>query len=379
VIKVENLVKNYGDHVVLDHLSFTVQPGQIYGFLGPNGAGKSTTMNILTGYIGMTDGSVVINGHDLLEEPEAVRRSIGYLPEQPPLYTDMTPKEYLTFAAELKKLPKAERADSVKEVMELTQLTSMQNRLIRNLSKGYRQRVGLAQAILGFPEVIILDEPTVGLDPRQIIDIRNLIRSLAGKHTVILSSHILSEVQEICDHILILHHGKLVADGTPEELERSLRDNAIEVTLKSHSEGTVCGLLNGVEGIRSSEISFLDSECHAVIYPEEGADPREALFHACAAADVPLLAMGYRTAGLEQVFLKLISDDGNALAVKPAGGTDESGAAENTPDETGNIDPYSVDEEQDNSQWSAEDTEDTDAPAFDTEAEEIVFEEEGED
>ena len=328
VIEVKNLVKRYGDHVVLDHLNFTVQSGQIYGFLGPNGAGKTTTMNILTGYIGMTEGSVTINGHDLLEEPDAVRRSIGYLPEMPPLYADMTPREYLTFAAELKKLPKAERADAVEEVMALTQLTSMENRLIRNLSKGYRQRVGLAQAVLGFPEVIILDEPTVGLDPQQIIDIRNLIRGLAGRHTVILSSHILSEVQEVCDHILMLHHGRLVADGTPEELERELRDNALELTIKVSGENTVRGVLAGVAGIRRVEVAPAGSECRVVVWPEGERDLREDIFHVCASAGLPLLGMQFRTAGLEQVFLKLVNDEATALgADEPESGPEKAEAA----------------------------------------------------
>lgn len=309
MIEVSNLVKRYGDHVVLDHLSFTVKPGQIYGFLGPNGAGKSTTMNILTGYIGMTEGSVKINGHDLLEEPEAVRRSIGYLPELPPLYGDMTPKEYLTFAAELKKLPRGERPAAVEEVMELTGLVGMQNRLIRNLSKGYRQRVGLAQAILGMPELIILDEPTVGLDPQQIIDIRNLIRSLAGKHTVILSSHILTEVQEVCDHILILHHGHLVADGTPEELERSLRDNILDITLKSESPSDVEALAASLPNVSRWELRNGSGEYQLALYPKEGADLREAVFNACVERKLPLLGMQYHTTGLEQVFLRLINDD----------------------------------------------------------------------
>ena len=309
MIEVSDLVKQYGSHTVLDHLSFTVNDGQIYGFLGPNGAGKTTTMNILTGYIGMTDGSVTVNGHDLLEEPDAVRRSIGYLPEQPPLYTDMTPLEYLTFAAELKKLPRAGRSDAVDEVMELTQLTSMRNRLIRNLSKGYRQRVGLAQAILGFPEIIILDEPTVGLDPRQIIEIRSLIRGLAGRHTVILSSHILSEVQEVCDHILMLHHGRLVADGTPEELERTLRDNTLELTLMTSSENAVRGLFAGIGGAELDELSPVPDGFRAVVRAGDGRDLREAVFRACAAADLPLLGMQFRAAGLEQVFLKLVNDE----------------------------------------------------------------------
>ena len=334
MIEVSDLVKQYGSHTVLDHLSFTVNDGQIYGFLGPNGAGKTTTMNILTGYIGMTDGSVTVNGHDLLEEPDAVRRSIGYLPEQPPLYTDMTPLEYLAFAAELKKLPRAGRSDAVDEVMELTQLTSMRNRLIRNLSKGYRQRVGLAQAILGFPEIIILDEPTVGLDPRQIIEIRSLIRGLAGRHTVILSSHILSEVQEVCDHILMLHHGRLVADGTPEELERTLRDNTLELTLMTSSENTVRGLFAGIGGAELAELSPAPEGFRAVVRAGDGRDLREAVFRACAAADLPLLGMQFRAAGLEQVFLKLVNDEDLSAEEAPPPSPEpvETPAPEKAPD-----------------------------------------------
>ena len=194
MIEVRNLVKKYGSHLAVDHLSFVVEKGKIYGFLGPNGAGKSTTMNIMTGYLGATEGEVIVNGRNMLKEPEEAKKFIGYLPEIPPLYTDMTVKEYLVFAAELKKVKRTEIDSQVHQVMELVKLTDVQNRLIRNLSKGYRQRVGLAQAVLGFPEIIILDEPTVGLDPMQIIEIRQLIRELAKDHTIILSSHILAEV-----------------------------------------------------------------------------------------------------------------------------------------------------------------------------------------
>ena len=310
MIEVKNLVKSYGGKPVVDDLSFTVESGQIYGFLGPNGAGKSTTMNILTGYIGMTSGEVTINGYDLLEEPEKVRRSIGYLPEQPPLYTDMTPKEYLEFAAELKKIPKDEREEAVEEVMNLTKIAHMQNRLIKNLSKGYRQRVGLAQAILGFPEIIILDEPMVGLDPQQIIEIRDLIKSLAGEHTIILSSHILSEVQEICDHILIIHHGKLIASGTPEELERSMRENAIELTLKCSDAMAAFGILSAVKGVADvTVIEIADGEILATVTPEDPEnDLREELFYACVMGNLPILGMKVSGMTLEQVFIDLTTD-----------------------------------------------------------------------
>lgn len=220
MIEVKNLVKRYGDHVAVEDLSFKIEKGKIYGFLGPNGAGKSTTMNIITGYIASTEGEVSINGYDILEDAEKAKKCIGYLPEMPPLYFDMTVLEYLEFAADLKKIPRKQKCGMIEEVMEMVKITDMQNRLIKNLSKGYRQRVGLAQAILGYPEVIILDEPTVGLDPKQIIEIRNLIKELKKKHTVILSSHILSEVSAICDYILIISHGKLVASDTPENLSR---------------------------------------------------------------------------------------------------------------------------------------------------------------
>ena len=222
MIEVKNLVKRYGDHYAVDHLSFTVEDGHVFGFLGPNGAGKSTTMNIMTGYLAATEGQVLIDGHDILDEPEAAKARIGYLPEIPPLYGDMTAKEYLRFCGRLKRIPKGELEDQLQRVLTLTHLEDMADRLIRNLSKGYRQRVGLGQAILGFPGTIILDEPTVGLDPKQVVEIRDLIRQLAKDHTVILSSHILSEIRAVCDQVLIIRKGKLVACDTPEALEGTL-------------------------------------------------------------------------------------------------------------------------------------------------------------
>ena len=227
MIEVKDLTKRYGKNVAVDHLNFRVKKGQIYGFLGPNGAGKTTTMNMLTGYLAASEGKILIDGHDISEEPMEARRCIGYLPEMPPLYLNMTPLEYLEFAAELKRLPKEQQDDAVRKVMEQTQIWDMQDRLIRNLSKGYRQRVGLAQALLGDPKVLILDEPMVGLDPKQIIEIRELIRSLGKKHTVILSSHILSEITSICDHVMIISHGKLVASDTPEKLGQYMKSSDV--------------------------------------------------------------------------------------------------------------------------------------------------------
>ena len=227
MIEVKDLTKRYGKNVAVDHLNFRVKKGQIYGFLGPNGAGKTTTMNMLTGYLAASEGKILIDGHDISEEPMEARRCIGYLPEMPPLYLNMTPLEYLDFAAELKRLPKEQQDDAVRKVMEQTQIWDMQDRLIRNLSKGYRQRVGLAQALLGDPKVLILDEPMVGLDPKQIIEIRELIRSLGKKHTVILSSHILSEITSICDHVMIISQGKLVASDTPEKLGQYMKSSDV--------------------------------------------------------------------------------------------------------------------------------------------------------
>ena len=249
MIEVKNLVKKYGSHLAVDHLNFTVDTGQIYGFLGPNGAGKSTTMNIMTGYLGATEGEVLINGHNILEEPEAAKKCIGYLPEMPPLYTDMKVNEYLRFVAELKKIPKKERQEQIEKVMLMVKIMDVQDRLIKNLSKGYKQRVGLAQAILGFPEIIILDEPTVGLDPKQIIEIRELIRELAKEHTVILSSHILAEIQEVCDYIMIISKGKLVASDTPENLEKLLTNQQTVEILAKGNEDTVRKVI-GTIGIR---------------------------------------------------------------------------------------------------------------------------------
>ena len=294
MIEVKNLVKKYGDHTAVDHLSFHVDKGQIYGFLGPNGAGKSTTMNIMTGYIASTSGEVLIDGHNILEEPEAAKKCIGYLPEQPPLYFDMTVAEYLKFAAELKKIPKNERETQIEEVMELTGITAMADRLIKNLSKGYKQRVGLAQAILGYPEIIILDEPTVGLDPKQIIEIRELIRKLSEEHTIILSSHILSEVSAVCDYIMIINHGKLVASdtvkGEKKDVEKLLRD---------------------VEEIQKLEWKAGENEktVSMVITTEEKTDIREKLFYMMAEAKMPILNMQFTKVSLEDIFLELTQNE----------------------------------------------------------------------
>ena len=315
MIEVKNLVKKYGDHTAVDHLSFTVEKGQIYGFLGPNGAGKSTTMNIMTGYLGATDGEVLINGHDILKEPEAAKKSIGYLPELPPLYMDMTVMEYLKFSAELKKIKKEDREAEIEKALKLVKLADVQDRLIKNLSKGYKQRVGLAQAILGFPEIIILDEPTVGLDPKQIIEIRELIRELAKEHTVILSSHILAEIREVCDYIMIISKGKLVASDTPEHLEELMNgSDTIHIETRAE-EGTVRGILSGLEDIEDVTYTQENEILKAEVKTKERKDIREAIFSAFAEAQCPLLTLQKTTVSLEEVFLELTggqkSDESN--------------------------------------------------------------------
>jgi len=307
VIEVSNLVKKYGDHTAVDHLSFQIEKGKIYGFLGPNGAGKSTTMNMITGYIASTEGKVMIDGHDILEEPEAAKKCIGYLPEMPPLYFDMTVLEYMKFAADLKKIPRNQKDKQIKEVMDMVKITDMKDRLIKNLSKGYRQRVGLAQAILGYPEVIILDEPTVGLDPKQIIEIRDLIKGLKQKHTVILSSHILSEVRAVCDYVLIISHGKLVASDTPDNLERlAAGSNSLLMKVKGEKD-TIRKALETIEGVTGVEMSYDSDEklWKTKLSIQENVDIREKVFYAMAKANCPIYEMQVKRVSLEDVFLEL--------------------------------------------------------------------------
>ena len=311
MIEVNNLVKRYGDHTAVDHLSFKIEKGKIYGFLGPNGAGKSTTMNMITGYIASTEGTVTIDGHDILDEPEQAKKCIGYLPEMPPLYFDMTVLEYMNFVADLKKIPKDKKKSMVAEVMEMVKITDMKNRLIKNLSKGYRQWVGLAQAILGYPEVIILDEPTVGLDPKQIIEIRDLIKSLKEKHTVILSSHILSEVSAVCDYVLIISHGKLVASDTPENLGKLAEgSNTLNLIVKGEKD-KIRTALGQIEGVKNVTVADAKEE-HAwnvTVSTNEDSDVREEVFFKMADAKCPILEMQSKKVSLEEIFLELTEDD----------------------------------------------------------------------
>ena len=321
MIEVKNLTKRYGDNLAVNDLSFTVEKGKIYGFLGPNGAGKSTTMNIITGCLAATSGTVIINGHDIFEEPVEAKKCIGYLPEQPPLYMDMTPREYLMFVAQAKGIERTDREYQINYAMEKTQIMGVQNRLIKNLSKGYKQRVGIAQAMLGSPEIIILDEPTVGLDPIQIIEIRDLIRSLAEDHTVILSSHILTEVAAVCNYVMIIAHGRLIASDTIENLSTYLvGSNILHMTVKgdvNRIRMAINTLANHAKTItyeenpeeHSAEIYNIDIET------DRSADLRELAFNTFVEEHCVILKMVTEAIGLEDVFLKLTTEDDEEYAI----------------------------------------------------------------
>ena len=311
LITVEHLTKRYGSFTAVDDLSFTIGEGHVYGFLGPNGAGKSTTMNMMTGCLSATEGHVKIDGFDIFEEPMEARRRIGYLPEQPPLYLGETPEEYLRFVGEAKGLRGGELEAQIDEVIEVTRLEPMRHRVIRALSKGYRQRVGIAQALLGNPEVVILDEPTVGLDPIQILEIRELIRSLGERHTVILSSHILSEVQAMCDRILIIAHGRLIAFDTPENLEKLLTTPGELILVADLPEERFRAILAEVPGV-TDVACIADGSRLTGTVRAEGEDLyalSRAVFLAFAAAGEPLLEMRVKKADLEEIFLELTEAD----------------------------------------------------------------------
>ena len=307
MIEVKNLTKIYGQHRAVDDVSFAVEDGEILGFLGPNGAGKTTTMNILTGYISATSGEAKINGIDILDKPEEAKKQIGYLPEIPPVYTEMTVGEYLDFAAKLKGIKESERKAGIQQAMEITRITDMKKRLIGNLSKGYRQRVGLAQAILGNPKVLILDEPTVGLDPKQIIEIRNLIRSLSKKHTIILSSHVLSEVSAVCDRVIIINKGKLVASDTPENLSRQLQGmNRLQIRVAA-PEKTALRIVGEIPGIVKvySQGEHEQGTTDMMVETDNNIDARKTVFNGMARANCPLLMMRPMDLTLEEIFLKV--------------------------------------------------------------------------
>ncbi len=307
MIQVEHVTKRYGRQAAVDDISFEIKEGEILGFLGPNGAGKSTTMNVITGYISATGGSVKVDDMDILDHPEEVKRKIGYLPEFPPLYMDMTVEEYLTFVSRIKRVAPSGIGKGVAKIMQIAGISDVKGRLIKNLSKGYKQRVGLAQAIVGNPEVLILDEPTVGLDPKQIIEIRNLIRELGKNHTIMLSSHILSEVSAVCDRVLIINKGKIVASGTPDELSNRMSfSNKLELRVKGN-KNDIMKEINKVEGIESIYVDKVleKGTVDIRIEAKKDMDIRESLFYVLANAKLPILSMKSMDLSLEEVFLQV--------------------------------------------------------------------------
>ena len=316
MITVEHLTKCYGDFMAVSDLSFEIDEGHVYGFLGPNGAGKSTTMNIMTGCLSATEGHIRINGYDIFEEPERAKKTIGYLPEQPPLYMNETPAEYLKFVGEAKGLKGMELKKQIEDVARQTRIGHVMDRLISNLSKGYRQRVGIAQALLGSPGIIILDEPTVGLDPIQIIEIRELIRQLGENHTVILSSHILSEVQAICEKVMIISQGKLVAFDKPENLEKLLlASNGVTFTVEASKE-VINEVLLGISQITEWDMKTQEDGLTAVSVRTESEDVKEIcreLFFAFADKKNVILEMSFKKANLEDVFIELTEGDNRAV------------------------------------------------------------------
>ncbi len=311
MVEIKNLSKKYGNQLAVDNISFTVKQGEILGFLGPNGAGKSTTMNILTGYLSATSGEVKIDGHDILDNPVEAKKKIGYLPEHPPLYMDMTVREYLDFVYDLKKVTE-DREEHLAKICETVKISDVQNRLISNLSKGYKQRVGLAQAMIGNPEVLILDEPTVGLDPKQIIEIRSVIKQLGREHTVILSSHILQEVNAICERVIIINKGRLVASDTPENLGKSIsNENKFQLRVAG-DERSILDVLEGIAGIKyikslgRKEAGSIDF----ILEAEPDVDVRTSVFNALASAKLPILSLQTVDLSLEEIFLEVTKGQG---------------------------------------------------------------------
>ena len=321
MIEVTNVTKRYGTHTAVDDVSFRVEDGEVVGFLGPNGAGKSTTMNIITGFLSATDGTVTVDGVDVLEDPIGVKRTLGYLPELPPLYVDMTVRDYLRFVARVKGVDRADRDGANEEIMKSVGIDHVADRLIRNLSKGYRQRVGLGQALVGDPKALILDEPTIGLDPHQIIEMRDLVRTLGEQRTVILSSHILPEVSAVCERIIIISHGKIVASDTAENLGKALAGSgrlALRVKGSADAAQAAIGTVDGVESVRvtgqSAAIGTVDLEVDT-----GDTDPREPIFFALAKAKLPLFGMQSMEVTLEEIFLQLTEDDSDQDSAQEAG------------------------------------------------------------
>lgn len=312
LIQIENLVKKYGQQTVLNGINLTVNEGEILGLLGPNGAGKSTTMNILTGYISATDGNIEVDGLNILKEPKKVKKKIGYLPEIPPLYMDMTVEEYLLFVGKIKGINRKDIKNSIVKVIDLVKINNYRNRLIKNLSKGYKQRVGLAEAIIGNPEILILDEPTVGLDPKEIIEIRSLVKELGKTHTVILSSHILSEVSAICDRVVIINKGEIVASGTPYELsKRLIYNNKLLLRIKEKGKN-IEKILQEIKGIQNIKIqgTVENGTIDILVEAKQNEDIREEIFFKLSKAEITILMMKPLDLSLEEVFLQVTNEGG---------------------------------------------------------------------
>ena len=367
MIKVEGLSKIYGEHIAVDDISFEVKEGHIYGFLGPNGAGKSTTMNIITGYISPSAGTVEVNGYLMGKDTLKAKKSIGYLPEIPPLYPDMNVKEYLTFVAKIKGIAKSEREAEISRVMEATAITDMQKRLIKHLSKGYKQRVGIAQAILGSPKVIILDEPTVGLDPEQIIEVRTLIKSLKGDHTVILSSHILSEISATCDEVLVIANGRMVACDTTENLLKNHKNvKNIKINVKGDKE-KIEEVLKGIESLE--EVKFIEDKGESSVFEvscDASKDVREDISFALSDARLLILEMSEETSSLEDIYLTLVKEADEAYeaemkAIREGVDLDEVFADKNDGDTEENGESEESSEEIENESAGSEDDSDNEA------------------
>lgn len=310
MIEVKNLSKKYGSKTALEDINFSVNDGEILGFLGPNGAGKSTTMNIITGYISSTTGTVTVDGDEIMENPIAVKRKIGYLPEQPPLYLDMTVKAYLSFMYDLKKV-KLNKKQHIGEICKLVKIDNVYDRVIKHLSKGYKQRVGIAQALLGDPKLLILDEPTVGLDPNQIIEIRNLIKSLGEKHTIILSSHVLSEIQTVCNRVIVINKGKVVADDTTANLSSGLSaENRLILSIEG-DQNAIISALKGLSGVKNVKLSKTnpDSSAEYVVNYDKNEDVRKAVFAKMAEINCPIISMSNDNMTLEDIFRRLTEEN----------------------------------------------------------------------
>ncbi len=313
MIEVKNVTKKYGSFVAVDDISFTINDGEVVGFLGPNGAGKSTTMNMITGYIEQTDGNIIVDGFDTIKKSKKAKKEIGYMPEGVPLYTDLTVKEFVTYMAELRKVERKAKKEKVQEVLKETGLDQMQNKLIKNLSRGQKQRVSLAGTLVADPKILILDEPTVGLDPKQITEIRSLIKNLGKKHTVILSSHILSEVSQICDRVIIINKGKIVAIDTPENLEKKVSDNNVVYVTVEDKENKIDGIKEKITGIKDIKLikENEDKTKRYEITGENDVNLNKTIFNEFAKENITIIEMKKAEATLEDAFMKIIKEGGD--------------------------------------------------------------------